>query len=118
MEWTCQSRQGVDGLVEVPFTRWELEEVWDPNPDAQGKMLLGQTRSSVFNSSHCSSHAKRWVLKVFDLDGLRISWIDQILYRSDLISKGLHIYGGTEELSHQEVRQLRAYQRWCVQFEG
>ena len=33
--------QGVDGLVEVPFTRWELEEVWDPNPDAQGKMFLG-----------------------------------------------------------------------------
>ena len=33
--------QGVDGLVEVPFTRWELEEVWDPNPDALGKMHLG-----------------------------------------------------------------------------
>eukprot|EP00438_Fugacium_kawagutii_P013944 Skav203410 [mRNA] locus=scaffold1743:228308:235239:- [translate_table: standard] len=29
---------GVDGQVEIPFTRWELEEVWDPNPDAQGKM--------------------------------------------------------------------------------
>ena len=26
--------------MEVPFTRWELEEVWDPNPDAQGKMHL------------------------------------------------------------------------------
>ena len=35
------TRQGVDGQVEVPFTRWELEEVWDPNPDAQGKMSLG-----------------------------------------------------------------------------
>ncbi|CAK9056190.1 Phenolphthiocerol/phthiocerol polyketide synthase subunit C ((Phenol)carboxyphthiodiolenone synthase subunit C) (Beta-ketoacyl-acyl-carrier-protein synthase I) (Phthiocerol synthesis polyketide synthase type I PpsC) [Durusdinium trenchii] len=34
----CAITQGVDGLVEVPFTRWELEEVWDPNPDAQGKM--------------------------------------------------------------------------------
>ena len=30
----------MDGGVEVPFTRWELEEVWDPNPDAQGKMPL------------------------------------------------------------------------------
>ena len=30
---------GADGSVEVPFTRWELEEVWDKNPDAPGKML-------------------------------------------------------------------------------
>ncbi len=29
---------GADGSVEVPFTRWELEEVWDKNPDAPGKM--------------------------------------------------------------------------------
>ena len=28
--------------MEVPFTRWELEEVWDPNPDALGKMHLGR----------------------------------------------------------------------------
>ncbi|CAJ1361090.1 unnamed protein product, partial [Effrenium voratum] len=34
----CAITQGVDGSVEVPFTRWELEEVWDPNPDAVGKM--------------------------------------------------------------------------------
>eukprot|EP00439_Symbiodinium_sp_Y106_P081712 s190_g20.t2 len=30
--------KGVDGGVEVPFARWELEDVWDPNPDAPGKM--------------------------------------------------------------------------------
>ena len=30
--------------MEVPFTRWELEEVWDPNPDALGKMHLGFER--------------------------------------------------------------------------
>ena len=38
----CEERfaEGIDGGVEVPFTRWELEEVWDPNPDALGKMQL------------------------------------------------------------------------------
>ena len=39
--------QGVDGGVEVPFTRWELEEVWDPNPDAQGKMHHGGRKKDV-----------------------------------------------------------------------
>ncbi|CAE7807052.1 eryA [Symbiodinium sp. CCMP2456] len=29
---------GTDGIVEVPFTRWELCEYYDPNPDAPGKM--------------------------------------------------------------------------------
>eukprot|EP00931_Biecheleriopsis_adriatica_P048348 TRINITY_DN27935_c0_g1_i1.p1 TRINITY_DN27935_c0_g1~~TRINITY_DN27935_c0_g1_i1.p1 ORF type:complete len:5156 (-),score=1260.04 TRINITY_DN27935_c0_g1_i1:82-15549(-) len=29
---------GVDSVVEVPFTRWELDEYYDPNPDAPGKM--------------------------------------------------------------------------------
>eukprot|EP00972_Heterocapsa_arctica_P098644 14557721-Heterocapsa_arctica.AAC.1 len=29
--------KGSDGAVEVPFMRWELEEVFDTNPDAPGK---------------------------------------------------------------------------------
>lgn len=29
---------GTDGVVEVPFTRWELDEYYDANPDAPGKM--------------------------------------------------------------------------------
>ena len=29
---------GTDGVVEVPFARWDLDEYWDPNPDAVGKM--------------------------------------------------------------------------------
>ena len=35
------SAQGVDGMAEIPFTRWELEDFWDPNPDIAGKMCLG-----------------------------------------------------------------------------
>jgi acyl transferase domain-containing protein/NADPH:quinone reductase-like Zn-dependent oxidoreductase/acyl carrier protein len=30
--------EGADGIVEVPFTRWELDDVHDSNPDAPGKM--------------------------------------------------------------------------------
>jgi acyl carrier protein len=30
--------EGSDGVIEVPFTRWELDDVHDANPDAPGKM--------------------------------------------------------------------------------
>jgi hypothetical protein len=35
--WACIAA-GTGGAVEVPFTRWEISEVHDDNPDAQGKM--------------------------------------------------------------------------------
>ena len=51
-------RQGVDGQVEVPFTRWELEEVWDPNPDAPGKMRPGlNSMSNAISMTKDAEHA-------------------------------------------------------------
>ena len=30
--------QGIDGVTEVPKDRWDIEQYYDPNPDATGKM--------------------------------------------------------------------------------
>ncbi|MEO0835341.1 MAG: type I polyketide synthase [Cyanobacteria bacterium J06642_3] len=32
--------QGVDGIVEVPPSRWDLDQYYDSNPDAPGKMYV------------------------------------------------------------------------------
>ncbi|CAE8692778.1 unnamed protein product, partial [Polarella glacialis] len=68
---------GVEGGSEVPFVRWELEEYWDPNPDAPGKMYprhaafvegAEQFASSYFNISAPEARAmdpqQRLVLEV------------------------------------------------------
>ncbi|NES24109.1 MAG: polyketide synthase, partial [Symploca sp. SIO3E6] len=31
-------KQGMDAVIEVPKERWDIEQYYDPNPDATGKM--------------------------------------------------------------------------------
>src|SRR5262245_58589585 len=42
--WSLLSK-GVDAITEVPTDRWDLEDLYDPNPDAAGKMY---TRYGAF----------------------------------------------------------------------
>eukprot|EP00971_Amphidinium_carterae_P219850 4364495-Amphidinium_carterae.1 len=41
---------GTDGAVEIPFTRWEVNDYYDTNPDAIGKMYV---RHGAFVEGAC-----------------------------------------------------------------